>query len=150
MTNQQTVTEEQLPAIVLAVRHWNRALADWGAAESVTQLPCPYSLTATEPTAPPPGRSAGTARPDGLLARHRAEMARFGTAVTTAGGIDPALAAGLDPAAYPVTPGGVPQAWERARVYRELCAHYRKLYWAQVAELDWLLEPAMAAAEAAR
>jgi hypothetical protein len=77
-------------------------------------------------------------------------MARFGTAVTTAGGIDPALAAGLDPAAYPVTPGGVPQAWERARVYRELCAHYRKLYWAQVAELDWLLEPAMAAAEAAR
>jgi hypothetical protein len=80
----------------------------------------------------------------GLLARHRVEIARFGTDVSAAGGIDPALAAGLDAAAYSMVLGGVPQAWEKARVYRELYAHYRDLYWTQVARLNGLLEPAPA------
>jgi len=52
-----------------------------------------------------------------LLARHQIAIARFGTDVAAADGIGPALAAGLDPAGYPVVPGGVPQAWERAQVY---------------------------------
>ena len=47
----------------------------------------------------------------GLLARRRIAIARFGADVAAAGGIGPALAAGLDPADYPVVPGGVPQAW---------------------------------------
>jgi hypothetical protein len=57
----------------------------------------------------PPAPAAG-----GLLARRRIAIARFGADVAAAGGIGPALAAGLDPADYPVVPGGVPQAWERA------------------------------------
>jgi hypothetical protein len=40
----------------------------------------------------------------GLLARRRIAIARFGTDVAAAGGIGPALAAGLDPADYPVVP----------------------------------------------
>ncbi len=57
------------------------------------------SVTATSdlPRAAPTG---------GLLARRRIAIARFGTDVTAAGGIGPALAAGLDPAGYPVVPGG--------------------------------------------
>ena len=54
-------------------------------------------------------------------------------------GIGPALAAGLDPADYPVVPGGVPQAWERAKVYLGLCERYQELYQAQVAELHLLM-----------
>jgi hypothetical protein len=51
------------------------------------------------------------------MARHRIAIARFGTDVAAADGIGPALATGLDPAGYPVLPGGVvPQAWERAKV----------------------------------
>jgi hypothetical protein len=78
----------------------------------------------------------------GLLARHRIAIARFGTDVAAAGGIGPALAAGLDPAGYPVVPGGVPQAWERAQVYLGLCERYHELYRAQVAELHLLLATA--------
>jgi len=51
----------------------------------------------------------------------------------------PALAAGLDPAGYPVVPGGVPQAWERAQVYLGLCERYQELYQEQVAELHLLM-----------
>jgi hypothetical protein len=82
----------------------------------------------------PPAVPAG-----GLLARRRTAIARFGTDVAAAGGIGPALAAGLDPADYPVVPGGVPQAWERAQVYLELCERYRELYQAQLAELHLLM-----------
>ena len=77
----------------------------------------------------------------GLLARHRIAIARLGTDVAAAGGIGPALAAGLDPADYPVVPGGVPQAWERAQVYLGLCERYQELYQAQVAELHLLMAP---------
>jgi hypothetical protein len=52
------------------------------------------------------------------------------------GGIRPA---GLDPAGYPVVPGGVPQAWERAQVYLGLCERYQELYQAEVAELRLLM-----------
>jgi hypothetical protein len=83
---------------------------------------------------PPAPAAAG-----GLLARRRIAIARFGTDVAAAGGIGPALAAGLDPADYPVVPGGVPQAWERARVYLGLCERYRELYQAQLAELHLLM-----------
>ena len=75
----------------------------------------------------------------GLLARHRIAIARFDTDVAAAGGIGLALAAGLDPADYPVVPGGVPQAWERAQVYLGLCERYQELYQAQVAELHLLM-----------
>jgi hypothetical protein len=78
----------------------------------------------------------------GLLARRRIAIARFGTDVAAAGGIGPALAAGLDPADYPVVPGGVPQAWERAQVYLGLCERYQELYQAQVAELCLLMATA--------
>jgi len=86
---------------------------------------------------PPDAAPAG-----GLLARHRIAIARFGTDVAAAGGIGPALAAGLDPADYPVVPGGVPQAWERAKVYLGLCERYQELYQAQVAELHLLMASA--------
>jgi hypothetical protein len=59
--------------------------------------------------------------------------------VAAVGGISPALAAGLDPADYPVVPGGVPQAWERAQVYLGLCERYQELYQTQVAELHLLM-----------
>ena len=75
----------------------------------------------------------------GLLARHRIAIARFGTDVAAAGGIGPALTAGLDPAGYPLVPGGVPQAWERAQVYLGLCERYQELYQAQVAGLHLLM-----------
>jgi hypothetical protein len=78
-------------------------------------------------------------RPAGPPAgRHR----RFGTDVAAAGGIGPALAAGLDPAGYPVVPGGVPQAWERAQVYLGLYERYQELYQAQVTELHLLMATA--------
>jgi hypothetical protein len=89
------------------------------------------SVTATSGLPPAP---AG-----GLLACHRIAIARFGTDVAAAGGIGPALAAGLDPAGYPVVPGGVPQAWERAQLYLGLCDRYQELYQAQVAELRLLM-----------
>ena len=60
------------------------------------------SATATSGLPPAP---AG-----GLPARHRIAIARFGTDVAAAGGIGPALAAGLNPAGYPVVPAGIPQA----------------------------------------
>jgi hypothetical protein len=82
----------------------------------------------------PPDAPAG-----GLLARRRIAIARFGTDVAAAGGIGPALAAGLDPADYPVVPGGVPQAWERAQVYLGLCERYQDMYQAQLAELHLLM-----------
>jgi hypothetical protein len=91
------------------------------------------SVTATS------GLPPDAAPADGLLARHRIAIARFGTDVAAAGGIGPALAAGLDPAGYPVVPGGVPQAWERAQVYLGLCERYEELYQAQVAELHLLM-----------
>jgi hypothetical protein len=91
------------------------------------------SVTATSGL-PPDATPAG-----GLMARHRIAIARFGTDVAAAGGIGPALAAGLDPADYPVVPGGVPQAWERAKVYLGLCERYQELYQAQVAELHLLM-----------
>ena len=75
----------------------------------------------------------------GLLARRRIAIARFGTGVAAAGGIGPALAAGLDPAGYPVEPGGVPQAWERAQLYLGLSERYQDLYQAQAAELHLLM-----------
>ena len=75
----------------------------------------------------------------GLLARHRTAIARFGTDVAAAGGIGPALAAGLDPVGYPAVPGGVPQAWERAQVYLGLCERYQEMYQAQLAELHLLM-----------
>lgn len=89
------------------------------------------SVTATSDLPPAPA--------SGLLARRRIAIARFGTDVAAAGGIGPALAAGLDPADYPVVPGGVPQAWERAQVYLGLCERYQELYQAQVAELHLLM-----------
>jgi hypothetical protein len=89
------------------------------------------SVTATSDLLPAP---AG-----GLLARRRIAIARFGTDVAAAGGIGPALAAGLDPADYPVVPGGVPQAWERAQLYLGLYERYQELYQAQVAELCLLM-----------
>jgi hypothetical protein len=94
------------------------------------------SVTATS-SLPPDAAPTG-----GLLARHRIAIARFGTDVAAAGGIGPALAAGLDPAGYPVVPGGVPQAWERAQVYLGLCERYQELYQAQVAELHLLMATA--------
>ena len=87
------------------------------------------------PTPPPTG---------GLLARRRIAIARFGADVAAAGGIGPALAAGLDPADYPVVPGGVPQAWERAKVYLGLCERYQELYQAQVVGLHLLMATAPA------
>jgi hypothetical protein len=89
------------------------------------------SVTATSGLPPAP---AG-----GLLARRRIAIARFGADVAAAGGIGLALAAGLDPADYPVVPGGVPQAWERAKVYLGLCERYQELYQAQVAGLHLLM-----------
>ena len=62
--------------------------------------------------------------------------------MAAAGGIGPALAAGLDPAACPVVPGGVPQAWQRAQVYLGLCERYQELYQTQVAELRLLMAAA--------
>ena len=91
------------------------------------------------PATATPGLPPGTAPGGGLLARRRTAIARFGTDVAAAGGIGPALAAGLDPADYPVVPGGVPQAWERAQVYLGLCERYRELYQAQLAELHLLM-----------
>ena len=94
-------------------------------------------LTPSTPAAsglPPDAAPAG-----GLLARRRIAIARFGAVVAAAGGIGPALAAGLDPAAYPVVPGGVPQAWERAQIYLGLSERYRELYQTQVAELHLLM-----------
>jgi hypothetical protein len=76
----------------------------------------------------------------GPLARRRVAIARFCADVAAAGGIGPALAAGLDPAGYPVVPGGVPRAWERAKVYLELCERYQELYQAQVAGLRLLMQ----------
>jgi hypothetical protein len=90
------------------------------------------------------GLPPDAARTGGLLARHRIAIARFGTDVAAAGGIGPALAAGLDPADYPVVPGGVPQAWERAKVYLGLCERYQDLYQAQVAKLHLLMATAPA------
>lgn len=75
----------------------------------------------------------------GSVARRRIEIARFGTDVAAVGGIGPALAAGLDPADYPVLPRGVAQAWERARVYLGLCQRYQELYQAQVTGLHQLM-----------
>ena len=92
----------------------------------------------TAPSGLPPAPAAG-----GLLARRRIAIARFGTDVAAAGGIGPALAAGLDPAGYPVVPGGVPQAWERARLYLGLRDRYQELYQAQAAELRLLMATAM-------
>jgi hypothetical protein len=91
------------------------------------------SVTATSSLPP------GVAPAGGLLARRRIAIARFGTDVAAAGGIGPALAAGQDPADYPVVPGGVPQAWERAQVYLGLCERYQELYQVQVAELHLLM-----------
>jgi hypothetical protein len=91
------------------------------------------SVTATSDLSP------GAVPTGGLLARHRIAIARFGTDVAAAGGIGLALAAGLDPADYPVVPGGIPQAWERAQVYLGLCERYQELYQAQVAELHLLM-----------
>jgi len=91
------------------------------------------SVTATS-SLPPDAAPTG-----GLLARHRIAIARFGADVAAAGGIGPALAAGLDPADYPVVPGGVPHAWERAQVYLGLCERYQELYQAQVAGLHLLM-----------
>jgi hypothetical protein len=85
---------------------------------------------------------SGPAPAGGLLARRRIAIARFGTDVAAAGGIGPALTAGLDPADYPVVPGGVPQAWERAQVYLGLCERYQELYQAQLAELHLLMATA--------
>ena len=89
------------------------------------------SVTAT--TGLPPSLAGG------LLARRRIAIARCGTDVAAAGGIGAALAAGLDPADYPVVPGGLPQAWERAKVYLGLCERYQELYQAQVAGLRLLM-----------
>ena len=86
-----------------------------------------------------PGPPPDAAPTGGLLARRRIAIARFGADVAAADGIGPALAAGLDPADYPVVPGGVPQAWERAKVYLGLCERYQELYQAQVAELHLLM-----------
>jgi hypothetical protein len=62
--------------------------------------------------------------------------------VAAAGGIGPALTAGLDPADYPVVPGGVPQARERAKVNLGLCERYQELYQTQVAEMHLLMATA--------
>jgi hypothetical protein len=91
------------------------------------------------PSAAASGLLSSAAPASGLLARRRIAAARFGADVAAAGGIGPALAAGLDPAGYPVVPGGVPQAWERARVYLGLCERYQELYQAQVTELRLLM-----------
>jgi hypothetical protein len=88
------------------------------------------------------GHPSDVALAGGLLARQRIAIARFGTDVAAAGGIGPALAAGLDPAGYPVVPGGVPQAWERAQVYLGLYERYQELYQAQVTELHLLMATA--------
>ena len=96
------------------------------------------SVTATSD--PPPH----TAPAGGLLARRRIAIACFCADVAAAGGIGPALAAGLDPADYPVVPGGVPRAWERAEVYLGLCERYQELFQAQVAELRLLMATAPA------
>ena len=90
-------------------------------------------VTATSGLPPAPAAAGG------LLARRRIAIARFGTDVAAAGGIGPALAAGLDPADYPVVPGGVPRAWERAQVHLGLCERYQELYQAQVAEVCLLM-----------
>ena len=94
----------------------------------------PTASVTAAPGLPPDAAPAG-----GLLARRRIAIARFGADVAAAGGIGSALAAGLDPAGYPVVPAGVPQAWERAQVYLGLCERYQELYQAQLAELHLLL-----------
>ena len=104
---------------------------------------CPRSAGNPEPpVTATSGLPPDTAPAGGLLARRRIAIARFGTDVAAAGGIGPAMAAGLDPADYPVVPGGVPQAWERAQVYLGLCERYRDLYQAQLAELHLLMATA--------
>jgi hypothetical protein len=98
-----------------------------------SQTSSPSAASGLPPDAVPAG---------GRLARRRIAIARFGTDVDAAGGIGPALAAGLDPADYLVVPGGVPQAWERAEVYLGLYERYRDLYQAQLAELHRLMATA--------
>jgi len=92
----------------------------------------------------PPAPAPAPAAAGGLLARRRIAIARFGADVAAAGGIGPALAAGLDPADYPAVPAGVPQAWERAQVYLGLCERYQELFQAQVAGLRLLMATAPA------
>ena len=55
------------------------------------------------------GHPSDVAPAGGLLARRRIAIARFGADVAAAGGIGPALAAGLDPAGYPAVPGACPR-----------------------------------------
>jgi hypothetical protein len=132
MADQQPGTGSQLPAIVADIRRWNRMTFH---RPSVSEE---SAVTAT-PHLPRDATPTG-----GLLARHQIALARFGTDVAAAGGIGPALTAGLDPADYPVVPGGVPQAWERALVYLGLCERYHELYQAQLAELHHLMATAPA------
>jgi hypothetical protein len=107
-----------------------------GSADADSRRAGNRTSSATAASGLPPDAAAG-----GLLARRRIAIARFGADVAAAGGIGPALAAGLDPAGYPVVPGGVPQACERAQVYLGLCERYQELYRAQVAELHLLMAP---------
>jgi hypothetical protein len=106
-----------------------------GSTDACSRRPDNRKPAVTAASSPPPDAAPA----GGLLARHRIAIARFGTDVAAAGGIGPALAVGLDPADYPVVPGGVPQAWEHAKVYLGLCERYQELYQAQVAELHLLM-----------
>ena len=127
MADQQPGTGSQLPAIMADIRRWNRMAFHRASVAEET----PVTATSDLPREAIP---AG-----GLLARHQIALARFGADVDDVGGIGPALAAGLDPADYPAVPGGVPQAWERARVYLGLYERYHELYQAQLAELHHLM-----------
>jgi hypothetical protein len=109
--------------------------AAYGSADTCSRRADSQTSSLTAASGLPPDAAPA----DGLLVRRQIAIARFGTDVAAAGGIGPALAAGLDPADYPVVPGGVPQAWERAQVYLGLCERYQELYQAQVAELNLLM-----------
>ena len=78
--------------------------------------------------------SPGAAPAYGLLARRRIAIARFGTDVAAAGGIGPALAAGLDPPWLPGRARRRTSGLGRAQVYPGLCERYQELYQAQLAE----------------
>jgi hypothetical protein len=127
MADQQPSIGSQLPAIVADIRRWNRMTFHQA------------SVSEESPVTATSGLPREAAPIGGLLARHQIALARFGTDVAAAGGIGPALAAGLDPADYPAVPGGVPQAWERARVYLGLYERYHELYQTQLAKLHHLM-----------
>ena len=82
-------------------------------------------------------------QPGGLLACQRIAIARFGADVAAAGGIGPALAAGLEPAGLPGRARRrTPSLGTRPGLPGAMTSQYQELYQAQVAELHLLMATA--------